>query len=106
MIDQTRRRRTIQQGRSQLATELLLLCFSAIAAVILLRTMLVILDISDRVWIGEFVFGLTGPVTNVIGRLPGAQREIWNSLTTIDFTLLALLPLFMLGLVASARDMR
>jgi uncharacterized protein YggT (Ycf19 family) len=104
MIDQVRRRRDISPGRSQLATELLLTFFALVSSVILLRTLLVMLGVTERVWIGRFIYGLTNPVTNVIGRLPGANRELWQHLTTVDFTLLALILLFMLGIIASGRD--
>jgi uncharacterized protein YggT (Ycf19 family) len=90
--------------RSQLATELLLNSFAVVGSVILLRTVLVVLSITDRVWIGEFVFGLTDPVTDVFEFLPGAGRELLWNLTIIDFTLLGFVVLFLLGVVAAGRD--
>jgi hypothetical protein len=90
--------------RSQLATELLLNSFAVVASVILLRTVLIVLSITERVWIGQFVFGLTNPVTDVLEFLPGAQRELVWHLTIIDFTLLGLVLLFLLGIVAAGRD--
>jgi uncharacterized protein YggT (Ycf19 family) len=90
--------------RSQLATELLLNSFAVVGSVILLRTVLIVLSITDRVWIGQFVFGLTDPVTDVLEFLPGASRElVWN-LTIIDVTLLGGVVLFLLGIVAAGRD--
>lgn len=103
MLEQAQRRRIQMSTRSQLATELLLTAFSLVASIIVLRTLLVMLDISDRVWIGEFVYGLTRPVTRVLEFLPGADRELYRNLTTVDVTLLAFLLLFLLGLIATGR---
>jgi uncharacterized protein YggT (Ycf19 family) len=104
MLDQSRRSRSQLTMRSQLATELLLNSFAVVGSVILLRTVLIVLSITDRVWIGQFVFGLTDPVTDVLEFLPGASRElVWN-LTIIDVTLLGGVVLFLLGIVAAGRD--
>lgn len=104
MLDQAERRRNQLTMRSQLATELLLNSFALVSAVILLRTVLVMLSITDRVWIGEFVFGLTRPVTDVLDYLPGSHAElIWN-LNTVDLTLLGFIVLFLSGIVAVGRD--
>lgn len=90
--------------RSQLATELLLTGFALVGSIIVLRTVLVALEITDRIWIGEFTYGLTRPVTRVLGFLPGAGREIVYNLTTVDITLLAFLLLFLLGVLATGRS--
>ncbi len=87
--------------RSQLATELLLITFAAVGSIILLRTVLVVLDVSDRIWIGQFVYGLTDPVTRLLGFVPGATHTIYGHLTVIDLTLLGGIFLFLLGLVAT-----
>ncbi len=74
MLEQAERRRIQMSTRSQLATELLLTCFALVGSIIVLRTLLVVLDISDRIWIGEFIYGLTSPVTSLLDFLPGAER--------------------------------
>jgi uncharacterized protein YggT (Ycf19 family) len=101
MFDQARRRRAQMSARSQLATELLLIAFSAVGSIILLRTVLVVLDVSDRVWIGQFVYGITNPVTRLLAYLPGASHTIYGNLTVVDVTLLGGIFLFLLGLVAT-----
>lgn len=103
MLEQAERRRIQMSTRSQLATELLLTAFAIVGSIIVLRTLLVMLDISDRIWIGEFIYGLTSPVTRVLEFLPGANRELYRNLTTVDLTLLAFLPLFLLGVIATGR---
>ncbi len=101
MLEQASRRRQMQPGRSQLATELLLTAFAAIGAVIVLRTVLVVLQISDRIWIGQFVYRLTRPVTDLLAFIPGGERTLFVGLNTLDITLLALIPLFVLGIIAT-----
>ncbi len=103
MLEQAERRRVQMSTRSQLATELLLTSFALVASIIVLRTLLVVLDISDRIWIGEFIYGLTSPVTSLLDFLPGAERVLYRNLTTVDLTLLAIIPLFLLGIVATGR---
>lgn len=95
------RPRQPQSSRSQLATELLLVVYAAAGTVILLRTLLVVLDVTDRVWIGRFVYGLTRPVTDVLERLPGSGRIVYGPLDVVDVTLLGLLVLFPLALIAT-----
>jgi hypothetical protein len=78
-----------------------MLTYSVVAAAILFRTVLVALGISDRVWLGEFVFGLAAPVTDVLASFPGATREVFGRLTLLDVTLLAAIVLFPLGVIAT-----
>lgn len=108
VIERTSRRGRVQSTRSQLATELLLTVFAAVASIIILRTLLVVLNVSERIWIGQFVFGLTRPVTEILDVLPGSQHIVYGRLNVVDATLLALLALFLLGLVATGgrRDSR
>jgi hypothetical protein len=101
MLEQAHRRRSQMATRSQLATELLLTAFAAVGSIIVLRTVLVMLDVSERIWIGQFVFGLTSPVTDLLEYLPGSGREIYANLTVIDVTLLGALFLFLLGIIAT-----
>ncbi|MGI8484699.1 MAG: hypothetical protein ACR2OU_10605 [Thermomicrobiales bacterium] len=100
MINQVPRRGRVDSGRSQLATELLLTAYALVSSVIILRTLLVALGITDRVWLGGFVYGLTDPITKVLDAIPGATRELILGLTLADLTFLAPVLLFPLGLFA------
>jgi hypothetical protein len=102
MLERTSRRSNVQTVRSQLATELLLNAFAIVAVVIVMRLVLVLLDISDRIWIGSLVYGLTDPVVNLLLEIPGAQRSVIGGLTLADLTLASVLILFPLGIVATA----
>lgn len=107
MLDQASRRRRANRERSQLATELAMLAWSLAAAAVVLRAVLVSLGISDRVWLGEFVYGLTAPVTDIVGRIPAASTSVIGRLTLMDVTLLAIIVLFPLGVIATGgRDRR
>lgn len=101
MADSRLRPSPVTSGRSQLATELLLTAYAAVSALIVLRTVLVLLDITDRVWLGSFVYGILRPVTRILDHLPGADRMIVQNLTLADLTLLAPVVLFPLGLIAT-----
>lgn len=101
MLEQASRRRKANATRSQLATELLMLAYSLIAAAIVFRTVLVALGISDRVWLGKFIYGLSSPITNVLATFPGAARIVFGRLTLLDVTLLTLVVLFPLGVSAT-----
>lgn len=101
MIEQASRRRRDNTTRSQLATELLMLTYSLLAAGIVFRTILVALGISERVWLGQFVYGLSAPVTDVLETFPGTTREVLGRLTLLDVTLLAIVVLFPLGVIAT-----
>ena len=100
MIDHVPGTRVSSTGRSQLATELLLTAYAIVSSVIILRTLLVVLSISDRVWLGSFIYGLTRPVTKVLDGIPGADRAVIHGLTLADLTFLAPVLLFPLGLFA------
>ncbi|MGC4105021.1 MAG: hypothetical protein QM753_01545 [Thermomicrobiales bacterium] len=100
MIDPALRQRR-RAGTSQLAMELILTVYAAVAAIILLRTVLAAMEVTDRIWIGAFVYGITNPVTALLDRLPGASSVIAFNLTVSDLTLLAPVVLFPLGLIAT-----
>ena len=100
MVLGSRPPRQNQTLRSQVATELLLNGYAVVAALVVLRVVLVALDVSDRVWFGGFVYRLTDPVVNALKVVPGAGRAVVGPLTMIDMTLMALVILFPLGLIA------
>jgi hypothetical protein len=107
MIEHPQMRRRDQEHRSQLATELLILVYALLATIVLIRTVLVLLEITERIWIGSFIFGMTAPVTDALMRVPGLGREVLGPLTMTDIILLAMVVLFPLGMVAtSGRDGR
>jgi hypothetical protein len=101
MIEHPHTRRRAQEARSQVATEILLVLYALLATIVLIRTVLVLLGISDRVWVGSFVYGLTAPLTDALAVVPGFTRELLGPLTMVELILLGLVVLFPLGLVAT-----
>lgn len=107
MIEHRQMRGREQEHRSQLSTELLILVYAVLATIVLIRTVLVLLEITKRIWIGSFIFGMTAPVTDALMRVPGLGRALLGPLTMTDIILLAVIVLFPLGMVAtSGRDGR
>ena len=78
-----------------------MLAYSVAAAAILFRTVLVLFGVSDRVWLGAFVYRLFQPVTDILAQLPGASRGVLGRLSLLDVTLLAIVVLFPLGVIAT-----
>lgn len=89
-----------QTLRSQVATELMLNGYAAVATMIALRLVLVVLGVTDRVWFGGFIYRLTDPVVGAMALVPGARHAVFGAVTMADLTLVALVILFPLGLVA------
>jgi hypothetical protein len=103
MIDHPQARRRAQEQRSQVAFEVLLILYAIGATVILARTVLILLDVSDRIWIGRMVYGLTSLITDPISSVPGFAVELVGPLTMVDLLLLGLVALFPLGLMATSK---
>lgn len=103
MIDHPQARRRAQEQRSQVALEVLLIIYAIGATVIVARTVLILLHVSDRIWIGRVVFGLTSLITDPLGSVPGFSAQLVGPLTMVDLLMLSLVALFPLGLMATSR---
>ncbi len=90
-------------ARSQLAFELLLNAYAVIAALLIVRCLLKIEEISSRVWAGSTIYGATGPLLLPLNLLPGAERPLLGDATLADLTAIFLLLLVPLWLVAHRR---
>ena len=88
--------------RSQIATELALLGYSALATVTLLRLVLLALNVDHRLWIGRTVYRLTDPVIRVLEIIPGADRNLVGNISLPDLTLAALVALIPINVLARA----
>ena len=94
------RRGSSQVIRSQLALELALNAYAVVGAAMVIRVLLLVLRVDDRLWIGATAYRFTDPLVWPLTLLPGADREVIGAATLPDFTLLALLALIPLGLAA------
>lgn len=103
MINHPQARRRAQEQRSQVALEVLLILYAIAATVVIARTVLILLHISDRIWIGRMVYGLTSLLTDPLSSVPGFSAELVGPLTMVDLLLLGLVALFPLGLMATSK---
>jgi hypothetical protein len=103
MINHPQARRRAQEQRSQVALEVLLILYAIAATVVIARTVLILLHISDRIWIGRMVYGLTSLLTDPLSSVPGFSAELVGPLTMVDLLLLGLVALFPLGLLATSK---
>lgn len=108
MLDQAvqRHRRSVGETRSYALTIVVLNVYAALAAVVVLRTVLVAFGATESIWMGRFVFSLTSRVTDILEMLPGATRNLWGPFNAIDLSLIGLVLLFPLGMVASGGNLR
>ena len=108
MLDQAylRRQRRVSESRSYALSVVVLNVYAALAALIVLRTVLVGFGATESIWMGRFVFGLMSRLTDVMEVLPGATREIVGPFTMIDISLLGLVLLFPLGVIATGGTIR
>jgi hypothetical protein len=108
MLDQAylRRRQRVSEQRSYALAIVALNAYAAIAAVIVLRTVLVALGATESIWMGRFIERLLGRLTGLMEVLPGATREIVGPFTMVDISLMGAVLLFPLGVVATGGTIR
>ena len=108
MLDQAyqRRRRRVSEQRSYAVAIVVLNIYAALAAVIVLRTVLVGFGATESIWMGRFIQGLTGRVTGLLAVLPGADRALIGPFTMVDISLVGAMLLFPLGVIAAGGTLR
>ena len=108
MLDQAyqRRRQRVSEQRSYAVTIVSLNVYAALAAVIVLRTVLVALGATESIWMGRFIERILGRVTGLMEVLPGATREVVGPFTMVDISLMGAVLLFPLGVVATGGTIR
>lgn len=102
VIQHPRQRRRMEEARNKIALEVLLVLYSLVATVVIVRTIMLLIGVTDRVWIGRVVYGSTSLFTDALARVPGFGHVILGPFTMVDLLLLALVVLFPLGLLASS----
>lgn len=80
------RRRNAQVIRSQFPLELVLSAVALGGAFVILRLVLKVLGISDRVWSGSLVYALSDWVVWPLAQLPGSRRAVWGDATLSELT--------------------
>ena len=102
MIQHPQQRRRMSEARNKVALEVLLVVYAVGATIVLVRTIMLLLNVTDRVWIGRIVFGSTALFTDALARVPGFGHELVGPFTMVDLLMLAIVILFPLGLLASS----
>ena len=83
---------------SQIALEVIVNLYAAVAVLFVARAVLLVSDVDDRVWIGRMVYRFTDPLVVPFGLLPGADRTFVGTFGLPDFTILAIVVLIPLSL--------
>ena len=83
---------------SQIALEVVVNLYAAIAVLFVARAVLLVGDVDSRVWIGRMVYRFTDPLVVPFGLLPGANRTFIGKFGLADFTILAIVVLIPLSL--------
>lgn len=102
MIQHPLQRRRDTDARNRVALEVILTLYSIGATITIVRCIMLILNVTDRVWIGRIVFGSTAIFTDPLSRVPGFGHTIVGPLTMVDLLLMAIVVLFPLGLLATS----
>lgn len=102
MIQHPQQRRRVNEARNKVALEVILVVYAVGATIVVVRTIMLLLGVTDRVWIGRMVFGSTALITDALARVPGFGHQIVGPFTMVDLLMLALVILFPLGLLAAS----
>lgn len=102
MIQHPQQRRRMNEARNQVALEVLIVLYAIGATVVIVRTIVLLLGISDRIWIGRVIYGATAVITDPLQNVPGFGVQLVGPLTMVDLLLLAIVILVPLGLLASS----
>lgn len=87
-----------QGTSSQIALEVVVNLYAAIAVLVVARSVLLIGAVDGRVWIGRFVYRFTDPIVAPLRLLPESNRAFAGQFSLADLTLLAVTILIPLGL--------
>lgn len=102
VIQHPQQRRRISEARNKVALEVLLTIYAVGATVVIVRTIMLLFGVTDRVWIGRMVFGSTSLFTDAMARVPGFGHQLVGPFTMVDLLLVAIVVLFPLGILASS----
>lgn len=102
MIQHPIQRKREAEARNRVALEVILFIYAVGATVTIVRLLMLILGVTDRVWIGRVVFGSTALLTDALARVPGFGHTIIGPMTMVDLIMLAVVVLFPLGLMATS----
>lgn len=98
---------SVQDGRSLIHARMLfeigLWAYSIVSGLIVARLLILLFNVEGRVWVVDFIDGLTDLMVWPLQRLPGGERGLPGGLTLSDATLLVFVILVPLLLIAFGR---
>lgn len=100
-IQHPEERRRLTEARSKVALEVLLHVYAVGATIVVVRTIMLLIGVTDRVWIGKMTFGSTAVVTDALAAVPGFGHVILGPFSLLDLILIAAVLLIPLGMLAS-----
>lgn len=102
VIQHPQQRRRMAEARNKVALEVILFLWALFATMVLVRAIMLVIGVSDRVWIGRVIYGSTSLITDVLSNIPGFSHTILGPFAMVDLLLLAVVVLFPLGLLATS----
>lgn len=102
MIQHPIQRKRETEARNRVALEVILFIYAVGATITMVRLLMLMLGVTDRVWIGRVVYGSTSLLTDAMARVPGFGHTIIGPMTMVDLIMLAAVVLFPLGLLATS----
>ena len=77
--------------------------YALVSTLLILRLVFRLLSISERVWTGEVVFGVTDAMLAPLILVPGSDRPVLSRFTLAELTAVSLLLLVPMALFAVSR---
>lgn len=102
VIQHPQQRRRETEARNKVALEVIITLYAIGATIVIVRSLMLLLGVSDRVWIGKVVFGSTSLITDALANVPGFGHQLAGPFTMVDLLMIAVVILFPLGLLASS----
>lgn len=102
VIQHPQQRRRMTEARNKVALEVILFLYAIGATIVIVRTIMLLFGVTDRVWIGRVVYGSTSLFTDALANIPGFGHVILGPFTMVDLLLIAIVVLFPLGLLATS----
>ena len=102
VIQHPQQRRRETEARNKVALEVIITLYAIGATIVIVRSLMLLLGVSDRVWIGKVVFGSTSLITDALANVPGFGHQLAGPFTMVDLLMIAVVILFPLGLLAAS----
>ena len=96
VIQHPQQRRRETEARNKVALEVIITLYAIGATIVIVRSLMLLLGVSDRVWIGKVVFGSTSLITDALANVPGFGHQLAGPFTMVDLLMIAVVIIFTL----------